>query len=60
MHTGSGPPQVTLRAEVDRICRIAGVAALHSYAPFCIFRQPQRSVTSASFSLTRQSLPIRY
>jgi hypothetical protein len=32
MHTGSGPPQVTLRAEVDRICRIAGDALVHAYA----------------------------
>ena len=31
MHTGSGPPQVTLRAEVDRICRIASVARTNAY-----------------------------
>lgn len=37
MLTGSGAPIRSLCAsEVDRICRIADVAVLHSYAPPCI------------------------
>jgi hypothetical protein len=34
MLIGSGAPIRSIRAEVDRICRIAGVAPAHDYALF--------------------------